>query len=283
MIGRDGEIARLRNPDERRPVGAGADRHPSDVRPARLVGPEVADIERIPGGEADLLPEDLLHGLMPALVEHESGPAAVEKRLPGPEADVAVVPDDMALRAQRILVDGDGLEIGQGGDRLGGHAAQVVPGDERRGHHAPEAEEVRFCTSVNPGMPTIIMSGSFQRPGPANRTASRWRRRSAGRGPSRPGPGRRCRRSSATYGRSPRPIAMDSRRPRSTGCGQRGGRRRAGRGQKGVGLDDVLALGVAPVDLDVVGPPVGEARMSSSSWPLVPGMAVLQVLEPASV
>ena len=48
--------------------------------------------------------------------------------------------DPSALLAHRILIDGDHLAVRQRRLRRRAHAAQVVPGDERRRHDRPHAE-----------------------------------------------------------------------------------------------------------------------------------------------
>ncbi len=257
--GRHGEIGLLREPQEGHVVGADRDGEAPGVRPARLVLPEVADVELVGGLEAELFPGDLPLRPVPALVEHEHGQAAVEERLAGPEADVAVVPDDPALDAQRVLVDGDGLEVGQDADRRRAHAAEVVPGDEWGGHVTPEAEQAAVLGLGQSGhaddhhvrvVPApgrrelgqlLVGEGDAQGPGPVGfaRAADVGRRPPQMTDGACPGPG---------IAVAPGAKAVDD---GSSGSA-------LGLAEDRVRVDDVLALAVAPVDLDVVGPPLGE-------------------------
>ena len=57
-----------------------------------------------------------------------------------PDFDFAVRVDAARLLAQRILIDGDDVAVGEDGLDLGLHVGQVVAGEQRRGEHGPHGE-----------------------------------------------------------------------------------------------------------------------------------------------
>src|SRR5581483_1091560 len=93
---------------------------------------EVCPIDGDVGVGPEAVEED--HGLGGEIVTEGFAPDLVG-------ADGAGVVDDLdAFLAGGILVDGDGLGVGEDGERLGGHAGEVIAHDERRGHDAPHGE-----------------------------------------------------------------------------------------------------------------------------------------------
>ena len=130
--------------------------------------PDVADSGGGIGREADFLPSDGDGGRGLGAVEERDGAGAVVE-FAGPDLGVAIIADLAALFAEGVLVDGDGLGVGEEGEGLGIEVADVASGDERRGEDAPEGElgavllegEVRVAGHEHVGVVPLAWAGGL--------------------------------------------------------------------------------------------------------------------------
>src|SRR5262249_24031693 len=79
-----------------------------------------------------------------------------------PDFVIAGLPDRLTLFSIFILIHSDHFAIGQDTEDRRTHASQIVPGQERRSKHRPEAYVSLVLVSVIPPLPISSMSGSFQ-------------------------------------------------------------------------------------------------------------------------
>src|ERR1035437_3842998 len=101
-----------------------------------FVRPQIAHLGALLG-DAGLAPLHRHLGGVLAAIEQRSRHALRQRLLP--HFQFAVLADADALMTGLVLIDGDDFLVEQ--DLLGGvaHGAHVVPGQERRGQHAPQA------------------------------------------------------------------------------------------------------------------------------------------------
>ena len=105
-----------------------------------LAGPQVFAFLRAVQAELRQIQVEGMRGVaVAARVEHGDGHGAALK-MPRPHFDFAVGVDAAGLLAQRVLIDGDDVAIGEDGLDLRLHVGQVVAGQQRRGQHGPHGE-----------------------------------------------------------------------------------------------------------------------------------------------
>jgi len=218
-----------------------------------LMRPKVADAGRA-GRQADLGPTDVLAELLIGVVDEGHGLGAVGQGLHPDLTAVAALDDDVALDAERVLVDLDDLLVEEDRPRLLGHGPEVVAGHERRGHDRPQREMGLVLVEGHAAVADLEHVGIVPAAGPGRRGVP-------GVGPDDPDDalpvvadvGRRPPELADAPGPLPGVIAAplaDAQDDRPAGPAQ-------GVAEAGVFGGGVEVIAVAPVDLDVIDPPLG--------------------------
>ncbi len=125
-------------------------------------------------GEPEGAPLHRHRGRGSAAVEQGHGDGVDSGQLLRPYLEFAPgLANHFSLNAERVLVDRDHFGVREDSFGRRGHAANVVSGQQGRGHDRPHREKCARSSVSFASLPTSSMSGSFQCRAPRIATAAR--------------------------------------------------------------------------------------------------------------